>query len=174
VITSTVEKEFDQTYGFRQLENISSNELYVHSRSFRALVCSLDRERSNVDSHDFKTLLGQPNTVRSRSTADIQRSTGLNLRLTEHSLQFGGWSPRVPGKITFSVTLVPIPMLFHGSPSLSRKASMTVSFRPAFYNSIVIGLTKANRFDFKSTGGSNERNNMHRLIHLRPSVRIML
>jgi len=69
MVTAAIKKEFKASIQVRQMEHIGNHETDVNAGSVSAFFRSLQCQRSHVYAGYFKALLGQPDTIGSRSTA---------------------------------------------------------------------------------------------------------
>src|SRR6185295_17473148 len=79
------------------------------SAFFRARHC----QRSHVDAGYLKSLLSQPDTIRSRAAAYIKCAARLNWVSTQNTLQFRGRPPCVPRQVAVPIAIVPFDVLCH-------------------------------------------------------------
>lgn len=117
MVTTAIEKECKGSVQISQIEHIGDHEVNLNSGGLSAFFRLLHGQRSQIDADDFKALLGQPDTIGSRSTAYFERATRLNCTSTDNTLQFRRRPPCVPGEITIPVAIVPASVLCHGVSS---------------------------------------------------------
>ena len=69
MVTTTIEKKGKRSIQVRQMEHIGDHEMRLNPGGVSALFRSLHCQRRQVDAGYLKALLGQPDTIGSRSTA---------------------------------------------------------------------------------------------------------
>jgi hypothetical protein len=78
MVTTAIEKECKVSIEVRQMEHIGGHETHLNPGGVSTFFSKLHCQRSQVDAGHLKALLGQPDTIRSRSTAYFERATRLN------------------------------------------------------------------------------------------------
>ncbi len=113
MVTTAIEKECKGSIQVRQMKHIGDHEMHLNPGGVSAFFRSLHCQRSQVYAGYLKALLGQPDTIGSRSTAYFERATRLNCVSTQNTLQLRGRPTCVPRQITVPVAIVPIDVLCH-------------------------------------------------------------
>jgi hypothetical protein len=114
MVTTAIEKEFKRSIQIRQIKDIGDHEIYLNSRRASSFFRSPHGQRNDVYRGNLKTLLGQPDAIGSRATAQFERPTGSNGVFMEDTLQLRGGPTGVPRQIAILVSRVPIYVLCHG------------------------------------------------------------
>jgi hypothetical protein len=78
MVTTAIEKEIKGPIQVRQMKHIGDHEMHLDPGGLSAFFRSFHRQRSQVYAGYLKALLGQPDTIASRPTAQFERTTRLN------------------------------------------------------------------------------------------------
>ena len=117
---AAVEDELEWTIRRSAGEEILGREAATQSATIQLRRGTFDRERRDIDAQDLEAPLRQPKSIRPCSRADLERPRRPNPARGDELNQQRLRLPRVPGKRSRSIALIPAPMRHHYECSARR------------------------------------------------------
>src|SRR5712692_4061692 len=114
MITSPIEEKRKRRPQRRRIQHVGLQEMNWDPRRGCFAASLLQSQRTDVHGGHLETLLGQPDGIGPRATAQFQSPAWLNAFFFDSPNQFGRGGSCVPGYIARLVSLVPMRLFGHG------------------------------------------------------------